>query len=485
MKYVIPMFVGAIIGYFTNWLAIKMLFKPHTERKIFGIKIPFTPGLIPKERYRISKSIGEAVGHHLLTPMKIKEVLSSEETQRNLNEWINLNLNRLKKDNRSVMDIISSEDEDNYNSFIFGIKDKISGYIVSRFKDEKFKVFFLSFIEHNIYERYKVLALDNLNLEGKKLLTEIFDSQEMKYLIMGELNRGLERFKDDHRPLKEVISQDTMDNIYRSVEKNKSNILDGLRKNFYSSELSSRLKDSIENLVSKNMNRTLMMFLDPSTIADKIFVIIQRYIDSPAAEEFIIFTIGNIIDRILDKEISTIVSELEVLVDEENIGDMIIKYLSKDMDHGKIMEFLVEGIRHRDRDIKDRFLSYISYGFEDIINSHEFKDKVFSIIDIHIDNTLNMPMDIVLRNIESSYVEQTMNSIRSIFNIFFQDMLIDIIDLFDISKIVEEEINGFEVEYTEKLILDIAEKELKAITNLGALLGGIMGLLSPLLQMIS
>ena len=36
--------------------------------------------------------------------------------------------------------------------------------------------------------------------------------------------------------------------------------------------------------------------------------------------------------------------------------------------------------------------------------------------------------------------------------------------------------------FVEKLILDIASKELKAITWLGALLGGIMGLLSPILS---
>ena len=43
MKIIIPVFVGAIIGYITNWLAIKMLFRPHGEKKIFGIKLPFTP----------------------------------------------------------------------------------------------------------------------------------------------------------------------------------------------------------------------------------------------------------------------------------------------------------------------------------------------------------------------------------------------------------------------------------------------------------
>ncbi len=46
--YIISPIVGAIIGYFTNWVAIKMLFRPYKKLKIGPIPIPFTPGLIPK-----------------------------------------------------------------------------------------------------------------------------------------------------------------------------------------------------------------------------------------------------------------------------------------------------------------------------------------------------------------------------------------------------------------------------------------------------
>ncbi|PKM55032.1 MAG: hypothetical protein CVV00_05640 [Firmicutes bacterium HGW-Firmicutes-5] len=66
--------IGALIGYSTNWLAIKMLFKPHTEVRIGKIRLPFTPGVIPRERNRIAKSLGGAVGERLLT----KEVISKE-----------------------------------------------------------------------------------------------------------------------------------------------------------------------------------------------------------------------------------------------------------------------------------------------------------------------------------------------------------------------------------------------------------------------
>ena len=40
--------LGALIGYITNWLAVKMLFRPREAKYLFGHRIPFTPGVIPK-----------------------------------------------------------------------------------------------------------------------------------------------------------------------------------------------------------------------------------------------------------------------------------------------------------------------------------------------------------------------------------------------------------------------------------------------------
>ena len=42
--FVLPPLVGAVIGYFTNMIAVKMLFFPHEEKRIFGHRVPFTPG---------------------------------------------------------------------------------------------------------------------------------------------------------------------------------------------------------------------------------------------------------------------------------------------------------------------------------------------------------------------------------------------------------------------------------------------------------
>lgn len=66
LTYILPPVIGAAIGLFTNWLAIKMLFRPLAERRLFGLRVPFTPGILPRERTRLSRSIGDTVAVDLL-----------------------------------------------------------------------------------------------------------------------------------------------------------------------------------------------------------------------------------------------------------------------------------------------------------------------------------------------------------------------------------------------------------------------------------
>ncbi len=67
--------VGGVIGYITNGIAIKMLFRPLKSIYIVGVKLPFTPGIIPKEKGRLARSIGEVVGKELINENVLEKVL--------------------------------------------------------------------------------------------------------------------------------------------------------------------------------------------------------------------------------------------------------------------------------------------------------------------------------------------------------------------------------------------------------------------------
>ncbi len=77
--YLVGPLVGSVIGYITNDIAIRMLFRPHQPKYIMGIHIPFTPGIIPKEKSRIAASIGKAVSENLMNREVLEKSLLSDE----------------------------------------------------------------------------------------------------------------------------------------------------------------------------------------------------------------------------------------------------------------------------------------------------------------------------------------------------------------------------------------------------------------------
>lgn len=71
--------IGAVIGYCTNYIAVKMLFRPLNPVKFGNFTLPFTPGVIPRRKGQLAKVAGAAVEKSLLGKEDLKKVLLDEE----------------------------------------------------------------------------------------------------------------------------------------------------------------------------------------------------------------------------------------------------------------------------------------------------------------------------------------------------------------------------------------------------------------------
>ncbi len=78
--------IGSVIGYFTNYIAVKMLFKPLRPVYLFGKKLPFTPGLIPKRKDDLAVAVGRAVSTSLLTKEDLAEALPADTIKESITD---------------------------------------------------------------------------------------------------------------------------------------------------------------------------------------------------------------------------------------------------------------------------------------------------------------------------------------------------------------------------------------------------------------
>ena len=81
-------FMGGRIGYGTNPLAVEMLFRPFTPKYIGRWRLPFTPGLIPKEQGRIAESLGSLIETELFSPEVLSQALNTPETKAAISAWL-------------------------------------------------------------------------------------------------------------------------------------------------------------------------------------------------------------------------------------------------------------------------------------------------------------------------------------------------------------------------------------------------------------
>lgn len=100
--YVAPPVVGGIIGYFTNDIAIKMLFRPYRTLYFAGRKLPFTPGLIPRNQERLAKNVSNTIMGSLLTPAELqnlaRRLLQTERVQAGILWLLRLAIDQVRSD---------------------------------------------------------------------------------------------------------------------------------------------------------------------------------------------------------------------------------------------------------------------------------------------------------------------------------------------------------------------------------------------------
>ncbi|MFJ8527576.1 DUF445 domain-containing protein [Bacillus sp. NPDC094106] len=99
--------LGAVIGGYTNHLAIKMLFRPHRPVYIGKFRVPFTPGLIPKRRDELAVQLGKMVVDHLLTPEGIGKKLTNKEFQQELIKWVQVEVEKMLMNEQSLRDVLA------------------------------------------------------------------------------------------------------------------------------------------------------------------------------------------------------------------------------------------------------------------------------------------------------------------------------------------------------------------------------------------
>ena len=203
--------IGAAIGTVTNGIAIRMLFRPWKAVYIGKLKVPFTPGLIPKERPRIAKAIANVVGNNLLDDETIRKTLLSDTIKSKILDAIDQKIDSLSESTDTLSQLLDSKGfmmviDDKEKS----LKDSAGSSIAKRMIEMNVAASLLDFAAEELASNSNPLisgfAPKAISSARDSLITKINDliSEKAPSLIAGLIDKEYEKLKD--KPVGESIT---------------------------------------------------------------------------------------------------------------------------------------------------------------------------------------------------------------------------------------------------------------------------------------
>ena len=206
IEYIFPVLLGALIGWFTNKVAIKMIFRPLKPHYIFGHKIPFTPGIIPKGHDRIAKSIGN-VGENLVKIDSIKETLLSDKILGRIDTYIDDFILRQTKNGETVKEFLAhAVPDDVIDELLLNTKNDMAEELNRMLNNSEF----INSVSDKIIEHVE-LKINSLDILGLGVFASL---------------TGLQRKINSY--LRESIRKVLSDNIRSIIENNAEGIVYGI-----------------------------------------------------------------------------------------------------------------------------------------------------------------------------------------------------------------------------------------------------------------
>jgi len=234
--------VSAFIAGSTNYLAIKMLFRPRKPIYIFKKRLPFTPGIIPKNRHRIAAALAETIEEKFLNDEIIKKNLKFDYE---INNFVK-NLENFIPENLALKDILHAKvPDEKVEEFKIYATNLFGNFILKKFDEGSFYQKITESILKSFGPMLGFLGgiFNNLNGFFEEKLTEYIKTEgikEVKEMFMAELS------KIENQPINAVT---------KKLSENYAHIID----NFYVTLMSVFTdfifsKINIKQIIEKEMN---------------------------------------------------------------------------------------------------------------------------------------------------------------------------------------------------------------------------------------
>jgi len=521
IKYAAPPVIGAIIGYVTNRVAIKMLFRPLRAWRIGGIRVPMTPGVIPSKRFELAQNMGEVVGDHLLTSKEISNGLRQDIFQDKLLFLIEERIKTvLEKNLDTLPSLISAQFRVYFDlaskTAIYQTKKNIHSFINS----ENFASIVASavdrriedFLNHELEAILSSTRREFFYIFIEKNMKRMFDSPEMEQWVDDFVHQKIHTILLEEKTIADLLPESLQELLLAGLEKQTPPLLKKLSTIVSEPDVRDKIVKGVcagvDNFIDSlgSMADMARGFLNMDSVEEKIreYLIdknddIVTWLQSEKVQAKVVTGLKERSLEFLHKPIATYVR-----ADDKNVVDDFGAQLTRQIllliGDGEVTSTLSHMIKSNIENYIDSGDIRVRVAISELVGQEEMgrgkvwlKNEIVSLI--KSDQTL-LAIDNMVDSLASSLLEKKIGrlaniipvgvreggarSLKKLASAMLETGVPRLVQTLNIRAIVTEKVNSLDLLRLEGLLLTIMEEQFKYINLFGALLGFLIGCLNLL-----
>jgi len=515
-KYAAPPITGAFIGYLTNHIAIKMLFRPLKPWKVMGMRVPMTPGVIPSKRLDLALNFGEVVGEHLLTSKEIGKGLQNEVFQDHLYNLIKNKIEGLlRQDLGNLASIIPSKFRVYFDigtkTLTYQVKEKLRNFIHS----EEFKEIAEQAIEQRIegfLARKTDAVISGAQREAvygfiEKNIGRMFAGEAMELWAEDIVHHQVYSILQQRKSLSDLLPEALLQLVQGAIEKQTPALLNRLATIIAEPEVRDKIVKGgcagVESFIASMgpMAEMVRGFLRMETVEEKI-------------RSYLVEKNDDIVAWLESEEIQIKIAGLVREKGNEFLQKPLVNFIQTE-DQNVIEDFCSHCSHHilqvlRGKDIATLLTSMIKAHLENhfaagstslnqacamllgvesfaekktwlkeelctIIQSQESFETIESLVDSMVSALLQKKIGKLANIIPNGVREGVARSLQKTTSAMLEMEVPGLVQSLNIKHIVTEKVNSLDILRLEGLLLSIMQEQFKYINLFGGLLGFIIG----------
>ena len=517
LPYLMPPLLGALIGYVTNYIAIRMLFRPLRPWRLFGIRLPLTPGIIPAKRAELAQRMGEMVGSHLLTADDIRQTLEKPTFHRELKSAVNDKLRAfLDRDLGPLEALVPDSYQRRFRDLVSTVRAKAVCAVTDYLASSDFEQLLRGFI------RQKGDALLARDLESfltpsrYQALQSHLDTRLTTVLHAPQTARTVERFVDERlerllhseRPLRDLLPGDLVEVLLQQLEREVPPLLERFGGLLYDPDFRQRLavrgRQGIEAFLDSlgGLAGLLSGFINLDQIynripefLDKAGEEVARWLREEKTQQQVAAMLLERLEGLLDKPLSRFLEKAPyekvagarrylcersvAAVQSRRTSDLLLGLADKGLQRVKDRSFRslleenlpADGVERVQVELGDRLLK--------LARSAEAAAAIDAVIRDKMEEwVFQKPLGRLAERLPADVLEELEEGLYRQVGEVLQKEVPPLIETLNVKRMVEDKVNQLDILQVEGLLMGIMQEQFKYINLFGAILGFLIGLLN-------